>query len=535
MPTENRKPELYRFQQETVEYFKDKTVIPLFAEQGCGKSAMSLRIAEYKFLKGDINALLIIAPNQVHAAWHNTEIPKWLSCDYESQCFGGTGGAKATRPFEDESALHILCVNVDTFSTPSKWKEIAAWVIAKKTMVVLDEATCVKNIKALRTKRILYEFNNNVWRKKALVATRPLTAARAALTGTPATNGPLDLWAIMEFLRPNYFGRNWYSFQSYYSMQYELPRTREIKVPLNEYVWHGIRGCDDYYEAFRVFGVTEDTYSTVMAQDRYSGFYKHGDELKAKLSETAVFMLLRDCVNDLPDQSYEVKTLRMEGEQLRCYNEMKRSLLAEYKGRECTALTKLTAVVRLQQISSGFMVSRPLSAPGEDTEPAEALWIGESNPKLDALYRDIDESEPPLIIITRFSAEAGRIYNDLKGRYRCCLMTGWKREGSIEDFQAGKFDIMVANIRVVSKGFNLQNCRKMFFYSNTFSLEDRLQTEARIMRIGQKNACLYTDYVYEGTVDTKVVAALKTKGDFLDFIRTSSVEDVIGGEDGGLR
>lgn len=67
----------------------------------------------------------------------------------------------------------------------------------------------------------------------------------------------------------------------------------------------------------------------------------------------------------------------------------------------------------------------------------------------------------------------------------------------------------------------------MIFYSNTFSLEDRIQVEARIYRAGQRNTCVYLDYVMKDTIDMKVYAALKQKKALSDYIRDTSVEDML--------
>ena len=97
----------------------------------------------------------------------------------------------------------------------------------------------------------------------------------------------------------------------------------------------------------------------------------------------------------------------------------------------------------------------------------------------------------------------------------------------MEDFQAGKFDVLIANERAISRGFNLQISHSTHFYSNTFSLEDRLQTESRTYRIGQKNKVRYTDYLYLDTVDMKIVAALRQKRELLDYMRGVSVKDFL--------
>jgi SNF2 family DNA or RNA helicase len=539
--------EYYPHQKEAIERFKDDSEIALFFEMGCGKSATILAIIASQFRHEKLDALLIIAPNDVHRQWAIEQVIEWLDVPFEIQCLFGRGGAREAYPFDDKpGVLPVVCVNIDTFSTPAKWEDIVAWANSRKTFIVLDEATVIKNVSAKRTQRILYEFNEVTRRKQQILSSKVKSVGRAILTGTPVTNGPMDLWAMMEFLRPNFFGRNWYSFQNHFGMFTKMDiNGRAISIPLNEDTWAAIKGINSYGEAYAIFGCSEDTFNTIHAQGAYEGPYKHADELKQLIAPVSMFKQLKDCA-DLPPQIYNQRLLKMSDAQQACYDSMCAELLAEYAGHKATALNKMTAIIRLQQISSGFIYDRDydpeLDDIGEedviarlygltdsyDVTPDDRVqWIGTSNPKLDAIYRDIDESTKPVIVITRFSAEAARIFGDLSAKMKCCLMTGWKRIGSVEEFKANKYHVMVANSSVVQHGFNLQNSHSIMFYSNTFSLETRLQTEGRIFRLGQTEPCLYTDYLNADSVDEKIVSALKLKRNLLDYIRTAEIEELV--------
>jgi len=403
---------------------------------------------------------------------------------------------------------------------------------------------CIKSINAKRTQRLLYEFNDVVRRRTQILSSTVKTVARAILTGTPATNGVTDLWTLMEFLRPNYFGRNWYSFRNRYAMLATITTAYgSTQIMVTPELWEGVKNCETYDKAYMLFGVSADTYETIQMQDIYQGAYKHEEELKELIKPVSVFRTLKDCV-DMPPQIYGKKMVVMSDEQRRSYTSMERELLAMYGGATTTAANKLSALIRLQQISSGFIVQGQLKVfdaedestwwGGEnerDIEPGEVMWLGTAIPKLVRLYEDVEESSRPCIIITRFSAEASRIYDDLSKDHRVLLYTGWKKTGTIEEFKEGKYEILVANIRCISRGFNLQNACQMFFYSNTFSLEDRLQTEGRIFRIGQRSTCAYTDYINEGTIDLKVVGALRQKRALLDYIRGTSLTAFVQEED----
>jgi SNF2 family DNA or RNA helicase len=542
--TVQKKPELYRHQKEIFEYFKDKSEMALLMEMGTGKSATVLAIASYKFKHGMINALLIIAPNDVHKQWATEQIPLWLDVPYDIQLFGGRGGAKETYPFDDDpDKLQIVVTNVDTFSTPHKWEDITEWANSKNTFIVLDEATVIKNVNAMRTQRLLYEFNAVERRRKVVLSSKPLSVARAILTGTPITNGPMDLWALMEFLRPNYFYRNYYSFQNYFGMFTTMEiNGRRIAVPLNAERWQAIKNCKTYEMANMLFGCSADTYDTVHSQSKFSGPHKHADELRAAIAPVSKFKRLVQCV-DMPKQVYTAHEIMMSPEQRKCYDSMADEFLAEYDGKSVSALNKLTAMIRLQQISSGFIVPESLveqEARSDeeiiqslygleeiDFTPGQVQWIGKSVPKLERLYSDVAEISKPVIIITRFSAEAARIFDDLSKTYSCCLVTGWKRVGDIEDFKKNEYDVMVANIASIAKGFNLQNSNSIMFYSNTFSLENRLQAEGRIFRLGQHEVCSYTDYINKDSVDEQIVSALSMKRDLLDFIRGADIKELL--------
>lgn len=556
---DSSRPDLKPFghQLDAINRFKDQDEIALFFEMGCGKSFTTLQIAQEKFLAGKIKGLLIVAPNDVHKQWytelvygvdkdHDGVMWQELQIDFEAQCVGGRGGQKELYPFEMKDTFKFVSVNVDTFSTPHKWEAIVDWANSDNYMLAIDEATVIKNPTSKRAQRLLYEFNNVQKRGKVIVSSQKKHPVRAVLTGTPVTNGPMDLWSIMEFVKPNYFNRNYYSFRAYYGMftklsvQTSYGSARDVDVLLTENTWHGIKSCKNYQEAYITFGCSEDTYMTVAHQAKFIGPYKHADELKKQLEPVAIFKKLTDCV-DMPPVNYIERELPMSQAQEAVYESMKENLLAQYDGYNATASNKLVVNLRLQQISSGFIIGQkaledfsfekfldmnPEEFDDRDINPTEVVWLGESTPKLDALMRDVAECDKPLLILTRYSAEAAKIYDLCKDQYRTCLITGWKTVGSIDEFKEGKYDIMVANSTKVSRGFNLQIAHTTLFYSNTFSMETRQQAEFRTFRMGQKEPCLYIDYTCSD-VDKTITKALKMKKGLLEYIRDKDIKDII--------
>lgn len=550
---EDKQVKLFEHQKLARNKFKDLDEIALFFEMGCGKSVTSLSIMIDKYKEGKIDSLLIVAPNDVHKQWfddlcnEDALLSKILEQEHvpcTGQIIGGRGGQKQFYDFEDDGKLHIVCVNIDTFSQPHKWEVIVDWVNKNKTAIIIDEATSIKNPNSKRSQRMLYEFNDVMKKRNTVLFSgkKPNTSVRCVLTGTPVSNGPMDLWSIMEFIKPNYFGRNYYSFMNYYGMhtKLKLDTGQQISVLLTEKTWLGIKGCKDYSEAFNTFGCSEDTYMTVMHQDHYIGPYKHADELKQLLEPVAVFAKLTDCV-DMPPVHYITKEVPLSDAQKACYNDMKHDLLATYDDNVATAKNKLVVTLRLQQIASGFIMGHKEIDPEDldlpcwsdvetadeyDVTPDEVIWLGDTNPKLEQLKRDVAELDKPLLILTRFSAEAAKIYDLLKDDYSCMLFTGWKTTGSIEKFKAGEFQIMVANTTKIARGFNLQVAHTTIYYSNTFSMELRQQSEFRTFRMGQKYPCTYIDYV-SCEVDKTIADALRLKKGLLEYIRDKNIEEVV--------
>lgn len=559
--------ELYKHQIEARERFRHEQGANLFWQPGCGKSCGSLSMAVDRYKAHEIDVLLIIAPNRIHTQWAVEQVPTWCgntlypdhtvmtknandelvkvtqTPDLTARCHVFVQHKKNKKPLQYmEGKLNILCVNIETFSTLSYYEKFTEYCNSHKTMIILDEATVIKNPDSTRTQRLLYAFNDVVRRGRQILKSEPKTVMRVNLTGTPVTESPFGLWSMCEFLYPNFFNCNYYAFKNKYGMFQTIEvEGRRIQVLLNEEVWTKVKQGMPYTEAAGLFGITLRTYDTINLQTQYQGPYVNLDNLKMQIDRISSWVKIED-IHDMPEKMYNRRVMEMSPEQDAVYHDMERKFIAYYSGKTVDAKSKVVVKLRLQQIASGFITSmQALAEDATDEEvlayladppPREVTWF-DKKPKVDQLVADLEElgKQEKAVVLTHFTAEAAMLYDVLveKG-FSVNMQTGWKKIGTIESFKEGKEKIMVANTRVVSKGFNFQaNCNHLFYYSNTFSLEDRQQSEARIYRLGQSKTCIYTDYIMASTVDESVEARLRQKKLVSDFFwdnDDTSEEDV---------
>lgn len=541
--------ELYQHQIKARDRFRHSAGAALFWQPGCGKSCGSLAMAVDRYLAKEIDVLLIIAPNRLHTQWAVEQVPQWcgntLYPDHTAVVRGEkvreqTGTRynvfvqhkKNKKPLiYKENMLNVLCVNIETFSTVEYYQKFVDYCNQHKTMIILDEATVIKNPDSKRTERLLYSFNDVVRRGRRILSSTPKTVMRVILTGTPVTESPFDLWSMFEFLYPNYFNCNYYAFKNKHGMFQTLEvEGRRIQVLLSEQCWNAVKhGKMTYQEASALFGISLKTYDLINLQTHYQGPYIGIDEVKQQIDKISSWVKIED-IADMPEKMYNKKLIDMSDEQAKVYKDMEQRFIAYYAGKTVDAKAKVTVKLRLQQIASGFITSLqeiPEDATDEeviawlaDPPPREVTWF-DKKPKVDQLVADLEElgKQEKAVILTHFTAEAAMLYDVLTEKgFSVNLQTGWKKVGTIESFKEGKEKIMVANTRVVSKGFNFQaNCNHLYYYSNTFSLEDRQQSEARIYRLGQSKTCIYTDYCMKGTVDEDVFNRLKQKKAMSDY------------------
>jgi SNF2 family DNA or RNA helicase len=322
--------------------------------------------------------------------------------------------------------------------------------------MAIDESTTIKNPEAKRTKSICRLGRQTKYRR--------------ILTGSPVTKSPLDLYKQCEFLDPWLLGH-----QSYYGF-----RTR--------------------YAIMKTANFGGRSVQIVVG-------YRNIPELSNKLTGFSYRVLKDDCL-DLPAKTYTKRIIQLTDEQQKLYNQMKKSALAIMNSKLSTTATAMTQLMRLQQITCGHFKS--------DDGVVQEI----KNNRITELMDTLEEIQGKVVIWAHWRNDIETIVKHIKKEYGDNSYVTYFGDTSIEDRQKAikKIQDSKSSVRFIigtpqtgGYGITLTGASTMIYYSNGYDLEKRMQSEARIDRIGQKMPMTYIDIMCEKTVDEKIVKALRKK------------------------
>ena len=236
------------------------------------------------------------------------------------------------------------------------------------------------------------------------------------------------------------------------------------------------------------------------------------DEFLKKLHSIAFRVRKEDCL-DLPEIREEVRKVHLESTAEKLYATVLEDSYAQLTKGEVTASNVLTRLLRLSQITGGFITD-------DDKVTTQVSTV-----KLDALFDLVEEAveeNNKLVIMARFVAELDAIQEGLKTRHieHAVIRGGIKeRDQEIKKFQNDPdCMVFVGQISAAGLGLTLTAASTMIFYSMNYSMSDFEQAKARIHRVSQRNDCRYIYLVCRGTVDTKILRALRNKVDLAKML-----------------
>jgi SNF2 family DNA or RNA helicase len=468
----------FAHQLKALEMSWDKKVFAYFMEMGTGKSKVLIDNMSMLYDKGLINGALIIAPKGVYKNWFDSEIPNHMANHVEKTMVLWESTASKTKEkelntlFKSTHDFHILIMNVEALST-KKGKQFAEkFLNCHKTLMAIDESTTIKNPGAIRTKTIIGLGKYVLYKR--------------ILTGSPVTKSPLDLYTQCWFLDPWLLDQ-----QSYYSFRTKYALTRKINVNGRQI---------EIVVAYRNLG-----------------------ELSEKLKPFSYRVLKDDCL-DLPPKTFMKRTIQLTEEQKKVYDQMKKLALAELNGKMITTVNVITQLMRLHQITCGHFKS--------DDGVTQTL---KSN-RLDELMDVLSEMEGKAVIWAHYRYDIEVIVEAIKKEYGDKSVVTYYGDTSTDDRQKAikliqdpesPVRFIVGTPQTGGYGITLTGASTMIYYSNGYDLEKRQQSEARIDRIGQEKPMTYIDIIAEGTVDEKIVKALRTKVDIATQIMGEDLKEWI--------
>jgi SNF2 family DNA or RNA helicase len=238
--------------------------------------------------------------------------------------------------------------------------------------------------------------------------------------------------------------------------------------------------------------------------------YRRLDELNQNLDRFSNRILKDECL-DLPDKMYVRRDVELTEEQKRVYKQMKKLALAKLdNGELATTASVLTQIMRLQQICCGFL------------QPDEGEIQPIDNNRLKELLEITEELQGKAIIWASYTHGIQQIASALRDRFGPEAVATYygetpqdERQEIVDRFQDkdGPLRFFVGQPKTGGYGITLTAANTVIYYSNSYDLEIRLQSEDRAHRIGQSRKVTYIDLVSPDTIDEKVLKALRSKID----------------------
>lgn len=427
----------HSYQQFAAEYIETHPVAAVLLDMGLGKTSITLTaLADLLFNSFEIHKVLVIAPLRVASVTWSAEIEKWEHLHILQ--YSVAVGTEAERLAALKADADIYIIN----------RENVQWLIEKSglpfdyDMLVVDELSSFKNHQAKRF--------------KALMKARPKVKRVVGLTGTPSSNGLMDLFAEFKLL--------------------------DMGARLGRFIG---QYRTTYFKPDKMNGMVVYSYKPLPGAE---------EQIYEKISDITISMKATDHLKmpELISTQYEVQLSDAEKKK---YEELKKDLVLQLPEGEITAANAASLTGKLSQMANGAVYA--------DNE--SVLEIHQR--KLDAL-EDIIESAngKPVLVAYWFR-------HDLERIKKCFFVREIKTSRDIEDWNSGSIPVAVIHPASAGHGLNLQSGGSaLVWFGTTWSLELYQQTNARLWRQGQTaETVVITHIITKGTIDERIMKALKTK------------------------
>ena len=551
-------PPLFQHQQVLFDQTCDAVAWAYLLEQGLGKSAPAIRTIEHLYRANLIDGVVIVAPNGVHRNWISDELPKhagmpWRGMDWHSDRAKGQDRALERLLAETpgrRTELAYFSITYDAMLTPRGRAALLAFAVGEvdkqgrrvrggkparfgRFLLVIDEASKVRNPEAQRTKKV--------------AALRQFALYVRLLNGTPIGNSALDIYSQMKLLDDRFWIRHgigsFVSFRSRFAIVKKvqvggdddrIDRARHSHEPIvpHDATNEGIAAYEQLdFDLDDILTPAEKR--TVMAPTTKSGAekktvgrtiemvvgFRELDKLKEMITPISTRLTKEDSGVQLPPKLYSRLLFDLPVDQRRAYDQLRKEYMIELEsGTLITAPIAMVRILRLQQIACGYL-------PNPDDPENPKLFYNDdgNNARLQLLLERLEDTPHQAIIWARFTHDVDLICRAL-GPPKCTRYDGLvgqkERDAGIDRFKEGKVKFCVAKAASMGMGLSLPMAKSVYYYSNTFSYIERLQSEDRAHRLvgGGMGAVCYYDLVAARTVDEKILRSLRDCADVANAI-----------------
>ena len=435
----------WRHQLEAFNFAKNLDAVMLNMDMGTGKTKVTIDLIQNDpFAK----TVVVLCPTSVVRVWAS-ELDKHGSRELEWWSPPLKGSVKKRAELVATTIALRNGTRVFVVNYEAAWREPMAKLLKenKPDFVVFDE---IHRIKAPggRASRYCQQLGD-------------ASRRRIGLTGTLMPSGPLDVYAQYRALDPTVFGTSFAKFRARYA------------------VMGGYGG----YEVVR---------------------YQNEAELRDKI-RFMTYEVSAD-VLDLPEAIHTYRECDLSKEAIKIYNRLEHDLYAEFEAGEITASNALVKLLRLRQITGGWLTTDDGEPRQIDTAKARLL-----NETLEDLNGE------PTVIFCQFSKDIETIHEQgQKLGLKVLELSGRAKQNN--EWQAGEGDILAVQIQAGGVGIDLTRARYCIYYSVGFNLGEYLQSLARVHRPGQTRSVTYIHLLARGTVDQKVHNALDRKQNVIEAV-----------------
>jgi hypothetical protein len=346
-----------------------------------------------------------------------------------------------------------------------------------------------KKLRKLRWTLIFYDESQGLKNRTSLASRiaaqlSPTAEHRLILSGTPLDKQPLDLWAQLRFLAPQVLGE-WKHFEGEYLEPVSIDMTGVRSGSLK---WHKLQRALMIRKSRRE-----------MRKKKVPQFL---EAIKPYALRETKDVLGLSPPTVVPEEVF------LWGYQRQLYEEMEHDLVSSTL--RLTAPLRITQIGKLQQITGGYVVDD------------DGITHEVGSAKMRRVVRLVKRYKEPLVIFAKYLAEVDEIHQVCCGMgKRTGVIKGKnkkERHHIIEQFQSGKLDVVVCQIKTGGVGIDLYRARRAIIYSSTHSHIDYDQAISRLHRRGQKQLVYIHKIIAQGTIDQAIDTALQIKGAKTKFI-----------------